>query len=92
MKVVFFLMPERADISGLPKSLIDASKSLDKAGKIISSIGGKLTTGLTLPIAVATGGILKLGTDFNNSFDKIRVGTGATGDELKGLQSDFKTK
>ncbi|NTW70682.1 MAG: phage tail tape measure protein [Eubacteriaceae bacterium] len=80
-----------ADISGLQKSLTDASKSLDKAGKSISSIGGKLTTGLTLPIAAATGGILKLGTDFDNAFDKIRVGTGATGEALKGLQSDFKS-
>ena len=45
---------------------------------------------LTLPIAAATTGILKLGMDFDNAFDKIRVGTGATGDALEDLKDDFK--
>jgi phage-related minor tail protein len=79
-----------ADISELQKGLDDASKSLNKAGKSLTSIGGTLTKGLTLPIAAATTGILKLGMDFDNAFDKIRVGTGATGDALEELKDDFK--
>ena len=79
-----------ADISELQKGLNDAAKSLDKAGKSLTSIGGTLTKGLTLPIAAATTGILKLGMDFDNAFDKIRVGTGATGDALEALKDDFK--
>jgi TP901 family phage tail tape measure protein len=79
-----------ADISELQKGLDDASKSLSKAGKSLTSIGGTLTKGLTLPIAAATTGILKLGMDFDNAFDKIRVGTGATGDALEELKGDFK--
>jgi phage-related minor tail protein len=79
-----------ADISELQKSLNDASKSLNKAGKSLTSIGGTLTKGLTLPIAAATTGILKLGMDFDDAFDKIRVGTGATGDALENLKDDFK--
>lgn len=79
-----------ADISELQKSLNEASKSLDKAGKTLTSIGGTFTKGLTLPIAAATTGILKLGMDFKDSFDKIRVGTGATGDALEDLKNDFK--
>jgi len=79
-----------ADISELQKSLNEASKTLDKAGETLTSIGGTLTTGLTLPIAAATAGILKLGTDFDDAFDKIRVGTGATGEALAGLQDDFR--
>jgi TP901 family phage tail tape measure protein len=79
-----------ADISELQKSLNEASKSLDKAGKTLTSVGGTLTKGLTLPIAAATTGILKLGMDFDDAFDKIRVGTGATGDALEDLKNDFK--
>lgn len=79
-----------ADISALQKGLDDASKSLSKAGKSFASVGGTLTKGLTLPIAAATTGILKLGMDFDNAFDKIRIGTGATGDALEELKGDFK--
>jgi len=79
-----------ADISELQRGLGDASKALDKAGKSLSSIGGTLTKGLTLPIAAAGAGLLKLGMDFDDAFDKIRVGTGATGEALNGLQDDFK--
>jgi hypothetical protein len=49
-----------------------------------------LTKGLSLPLAAATTGILKLGTDFDEAFDKIRVGTGATGAALDDLKDDFK--
>ncbi|MDW7651319.1 MAG: phage tail tape measure protein [Bacillota bacterium] len=79
-----------ADISSLQKGLQDASKSLEKTGKKLSNLGGKLTTGLTLPIAAATAGLVKLGMDFNDAFNSIRVGTGATGQALEGLKDDFK--
>jgi len=79
-----------ADISALQKGLEDASKALNKAGKSLTSLGDKFTKGLTVPIAAAGAGLLKLGMDFDKSFDKIRVGTGATGKALKGLQEDFK--
>lgn len=79
-----------ADISELQKSLNEAAKSLEKSGKTLSSIGGNLTKGLTLPIATATTGVLKLGMDFDEAADKIRTGTGATGDALEDLKDDFK--
>jgi phage-related minor tail protein len=34
-------------------------------------------------------GLFKLGSNFDEQFDKIRVGTGATGDALLGLQGSF---
>lgn len=79
-----------ADISELQKSLNEAAKSLEKSGETLSSIGGNLTKGLTLPIAAATTGVLKLGMDFDDAIDKIRTGTGATGDALEDLKDDFK--
>jgi TP901 family phage tail tape measure protein len=79
-----------ADISELQKSLNEASKSLNKAGESLTNVGGAMTTGLTLPIAAATAGILKLGVDFDDALDRIRVGTGATGKALEGLHNDFR--
>jgi phage-related minor tail protein len=35
-------------------------------------------------------GALKLGADFDDAYDKIRVGTGATGKALDGLKKDFR--
>ena len=79
-----------ADISSLQKGLQDASKSLEKTGKSLINLGGKLTAGLTVPIAAAAAGLLKLGVDFDKAFDTIRVGTGATGDAFMELKEDFK--
>lgn len=79
-----------ADISALQKGLEDASKALNKAGNSLTSAGDKLSKGLTVPLGAAAAGLLKLGMDFDKSFDKIRVGTGATGEALKSLQEDFK--
>lgn len=79
-----------ADVSALQKSLGDASKSLQKAGQKMANVGKSMTTGLTLPIAAAAAGLLKLGTEFDKAFDKIRVGTGATGEALNNLREDFK--
>jgi len=48
--------------------------------------------GAAIAAGIAMGGkaLLDLGDSFDNAFDTIRVGTGATGAELAGLQKDFK--
>ena len=79
-----------ADISALQSGLTDAQSSLKKMSKSINAVGKDLSASLTVPIAGATTGLLKLGLDFDDAFDKIRVGTGATGEALAGLQDDFK--
>lgn len=58
------------------------SKALGTALK--AGIGGALAAG---GVAV---GLAKLGGSFDEQFDKIRIGTGATGDALEGLQDSFK--
>ncbi|MEA1961283.1 MAG: hypothetical protein U9N81_08455 [Bacillota bacterium] len=79
-----------ADISDLQKGLENARTSLEKTGKKLTNLGGKLSTSLTLPLAAASAGVLKLGKDFTDAFNNIRVGTGATGSALEGLKDDFK--
>lgn len=40
--------------------------------------------------AVAVKALYDLGSEFDNAYDKIRVGTGATGEALEALKNDFK--
>jgi TP901 family phage tail tape measure protein len=55
---------------------------------------GKAIAGISVAVgaaALAVGGALyKIGSDFDDAYDTIRVGTGATGDALASLQDDFK--
>lgn len=41
-------------------------------------------------LAVGTKALFDVGESFDEAFDTIRVGTGATGDALEGLKGDFK--
>lgn len=71
------------------KQMQRTGKSIQKTGKDISNIGSTLTKSITLPIIGAGGALVKLASNFDDAYDKIRVGTGATGDALKQLESDF---
>lgn len=76
------------------------SKAIDGAKKQLDGINLKAVAvgAAAAGIAVATGkavakaaGYLKdLGAEFDDAYDSIRVGTGATGDDLEALQEDFK--
>lgn len=60
-----------------------------KLGPIGAAAGIALGAGLAAGIGGAV--VLKnIGETFDEAFDTIRVGTGATGAELEGLQTDFK--
>jgi len=77
--------------TGLSAGLVSALSpaKLGKMGKV-----GGLAIGGALSAAVVGAGVTKalydLGGEFDNAFDKIRVGTGKTGKQLKGLEKDFK--
>ena len=62
-------------------------------GGIASKIGAALKTPIGAAITIGVVGAvaaLNLGGEFDKAFDTIRVGTGAIGDDLDDLQSDFK--
>ena len=50
-----------------------AQKSFDKVGKGLSSIGRGLTVGLTLPLAAASAGFIKLASDAEETSQKFDV-------------------
>jgi TP901 family phage tail tape measure protein len=60
-----------------------------KMGPIATVAGGVLVAGIGVAIA---GGVaaLKIGETFDDAFDTIRVGTGATGETLEALKGEFK--
>lgn len=73
--------------SGLASALAPAK--LGKMGK-----AGGLAIGAALAAAVGGAAVTKalydLGKQFDDAYDKIRVGTGKTGKQLQGLEKDFK--
>ncbi len=90
-------MATQAELTLLLKAKDEASGQIDKVkGKLggLGSLAGKaLKVGLIAGVggAVALGaGLFKLGADFDKAFDKIKVGTGATGEVLDQLKGDFK--
>ena len=71
------------------KQMQRTGKSIQNTGRQINSVGSTLTKGVTLPIIGAGAALTKLAMNFDDAYDKIRVGTGATGDALKQLEKDF---
>lgn len=76
------------------KSASEASKTLGEkmqaAGEKMKSVGATLTKTVTVPLAAAGAGAVAMGKSFDDAYDKIRIGTGATGKALEGLNEDFR--
>lgn len=68
-----------------------AAKSFgDKLSSGLNKAGKGLTAGVTAPILAVGATAIAAGMEVDGAFDTIRIQTGATGDELKQLQDDFK--
>ena len=77
-------------IAQTQKELNASTKGLQTVARSMTTVGDSMTKSITLPILAVGAGLLKLGTDFDNAYDRIRIGTGKTGKELEELQKDFK--
>ena len=70
----------------LAKSIQSAEKSL-KGLNITAIAMGAAFAGAAVTAGKA---LYKLGVEFDNAYDAIRIGTGATGEALEALKDDFK--
>lgn len=72
-----------ADISSLSKGLNQASKNLQKVSQTFTSIGGKLTAGITLPITALGSAAVKTSAEFEQSMANAASVAGASSEELE---------
>lgn len=72
------------------KTFEGIGNKMQNIGKGFSSVGSTLTKSITTPIVAAGTGLIKLESEFEKANNTIRIGTGATGEALKGLEEDFK--
>ncbi|MGJ7044653.1 phage tail tape measure protein [Thermoanaerobacterium thermosulfurigenes] len=68
----------------------NVSKKMKDMGESLGKVGKSMSEYITLPIAGAVTGLVKLGMSFDDANDKIRIATGATGKALDDLQKDFE--
>lgn len=84
-------VPVLPDLKGFGAKLAAGMRAEGAAG---AAIGGKAAglafMGAVGGVVLAGAGLAKLGDQFQEAYNTIRVGTGATGDALKALQEDFK--
>ena len=79
-----------ASTAGVESLVERVSSKLDGIGSAATSAGATLTATLTTSIVAAGAAALAVGEQFDDAFDKIRVGTGATGEDLEKLQQSLR--
>ena len=77
-------------VKSIGERMKEAGEKMKKAGENMSEAGEKLSKFVTAPLAAAGAGLVAVGAQFDDAFDKIRIGTGATGEALDGLLEDFR--
>lgn len=84
-------------IAGDPKGALGAMSVVDRrAGKLggsFAAVGTAAVAGFAVVGAAAVGAgaaLFAIGDSFDQAYDKIRVGTGATGEALEGLKDSFR--
>lgn len=81
------------DAKGALKAFAETDAGASGLGGKLASAGKLGAAGLGITAAAAVGAgvaLFKIGENFDDAYDKIRVGTGKTGKDLDGLKSVFK--
>ncbi|QRP60595.1 phage tail tape measure protein [Corynebacterium minutissimum] len=80
-------------LGGLRKEMDKAKAAADEAGTSFHDIGAKLKTGMAAAAGAVAGGLaglVKVGTTFDNTWDTVRAGTGATGEAFEALKENIR--
>lgn len=78
-----------AQADQLKAGVEQARQGLAGLGEAAGQLGKALSLGVTAPLAAIGGAALAAGKQIDAAYDTIRVGTGATGEALAGLQRSF---
>ncbi len=76
----------KADLTNLSKNLNQAQSKLLKTSKQFKSIGADLSKKVTLPILAIGGVSVKVAADFEQSMNRVKALTGATGEDFEKLE------
>lgn len=80
-------------LGGLRKEMDKAKAAADEAGTSFHDIGAKLKTGMAVATGAVAGGLaglVKVGTTFDDTWDTVRAGTGATGEAFEALKENIR--
>lgn len=80
-----------AKLGGVESKVQSLASGLKGFGDKAAALGKSLTVGLTLPIVGAGAAAVTAALQIDDALDTIRLGTGATGDDLSALEASFRT-
>src|SRR5690625_1772733 len=81
----------KIDQDGIKRGISDMQKNLNGAADKLKGVGTKMSAAITAPI-VGLGTVAFAAADtVDKAYREIRIGTGATGDELENLKQSFET-
>ena len=76
------------DSSTFERSLNQSQKSMQRAGRVMTSIGKDLSLGLSLPLAIVAQRVTETATNFEYQMARVAAISGATGSEFAKLQGN----
>jgi hypothetical protein len=79
------------ELDRMEKRFAGLEEHLGPGAARAATVGAAGVALVTTALGVAADRALALGTAFDDSFDRIRIGTGKTDEELENLQSSFRT-
>lgn len=82
---------ERQAKTGVDRGLSSASKSVEKFGRGMTSVGTKMTAGVTAPILGAGAAALKVAGDFDQTMSVLQAATGSTAGDMAKFEEQAKT-
>ena len=79
-----------ADLSEFEKAMVKAAKITEKLGKDMRSAGENLTKVISAPLSALGTAAVAASESIDDAMDRIRAGTGATGEKLDELGASFR--
>lgn len=81
----------RGSFAKFSADMNQVSKRFNELGRNVQKIGKTFTTAFTVPLGLVTAAAITAAKEMDSAFDTIRGQTGATGAELEGLKTSFKS-